>query len=101
MLEPREVERWQRLTAAMIRKAGQDDPEAFAQVVTIVDGMKHQLVQAAFDLRYPEGEWLGRPGVGFSWTDLGRALGVTRSAAQKRFGRDHLQHPAACRDLAT
>lgn len=25
---------------------------------------------------------------GFSWTDIGRGLGITRQAAQQRFGRD-------------
>jgi hypothetical protein len=87
MLEPREVERWERLTAAMIRKAGQDDPEAFAQVVAIIDGLKPQLVQAASTLTYPgrRGAEHGEPS--YSWRDLGNALGVTRSAAQQRFGR--------------
>ena len=75
MLEPAEVKRWQRLSAAMLRHAAEDDPEAFAQVVKVLDGARDALAEVANDLRAD----------GYSWAALGDALGVTRSAAQQRF----------------
>lgn len=86
MLEPTEVARWERLTAAMLRHAAQDDPEAFAQVVAVLDQARAQLPTVVDQLRHAD------PGAtparsGYSWADIGRALGVTRSAAQQRFGR--------------
>lgn len=33
MLDRAKMERWERLTAAMLRHAANDDPEAFVQVV--------------------------------------------------------------------
>lgn len=86
MLEPAEVKRWERLTAAMLKHAADDDPEAFAQVVAVLDNARAQLPAVADELRGygPNGEVYSR---GYSWADIGRALGVTRSAAQQRFGR--------------
>jgi hypothetical protein len=80
MMEPEELRRWERLTAAMIRKAGEDDPEAFAAVVNILDAARDQLREAAFVLRCAPNQQRG-----FSWFDIGQALGVTRQAAQQRF----------------
>jgi len=75
MLEPTEVKRWERLTAAMLRHAAEDDPEAFAQVVGVLQGALEDLPVVADQLRQS----------GHSWAELGRALGVSRSAAQQRF----------------
>ena len=87
MLEPREVERWERLTAAMIRKAGADDPEAFAQVAAILATIPDMMSAAADSLRTPTVLPDGTTVPGYSWADIGQALGVTRSAAQQRYGR--------------
>lgn len=87
MLETREIERWERLTEAMIRHTYQDtgrsevgapDPEAFAQVVRVLEYAQRLLPYAANQLR-TEG--------GYSWTDIGNALGITRQSAQQRFGK--------------
>lgn len=86
MLEPREVERWQRLTDAMLKHAAADDAAAFAQVVALIDRAQAKLPAVADQLRLA-GRSPGEAGtLAHSWTDLGLALGVTRSAAQQRFG---------------
>jgi hypothetical protein len=70
----------------MIRKAGQDDPEAFAQVVAILETVPDQLRLAVHNLRKPMSESLPDIIAGYSWADIAAPLGVTRSAAQQRFG---------------
>lgn len=87
MLEPRELRRWERLTAAMVRKAGADDPETFAAFVKILDDARNNLPSAAAQLRSTPDAEAGVSVSGYSWGDLARALGVSRQAAQKRFGR--------------
>jgi hypothetical protein len=86
MLETAEIERWRRMTAAMLRHAAEDDPEAFAQVVEILDDARDQLPLVAQALR-AKADPLGTSYLhGFSWSHIGAALGVTRQAAQQRFG---------------
>lgn len=85
MLEQAEVDRWRRLTRAMIRQAtasqgtdperGAPDPEAFAQVLAVLAEAQQLLPGACAELRAQ----------GFSWSDIAAPLGVTRSAAQQRF----------------
>jgi len=86
MLEQREIDRWRRLTDAMLRHAAEDDPEAFAQVVDILDRAQAKLPAVADRLRDDQ----VREGVNYaprySWAHLANALGVTRSAVQQRFG---------------
>jgi hypothetical protein len=88
MLERAEVDRWRRLTAAMIRTAGKEDPEALAQVLDVLAQVPDLLVDAVSELRgYP----VDRPNSAYldaySWADIAAALGVSRQAAQKRFTR--------------
>lgn len=86
MFEPSEVARWERLTLAMIRNAANDDPEAFAQIVAVVDRAAALLPGAAQRLVVNSGDQLVWIAGGFSWSSIGRALGVSRQAAWKRFG---------------
>lgn len=83
MFEPKTIDRYRRELSAMVKAAGQDDPESFALVVQMLAEAQSQLTDAADALRQPTAN--GQPG--YSWTDLGRALGVTRASAQQRFGR--------------
>ncbi len=86
MLDTREIERWRRLTAAMLRHASVNDPAALAQVVAILDEAQAKLPMVAYALRagvHPVG---GPVRPGHSWADIGRELGITRSAACQRFG---------------
>lgn len=82
MMEPEEIKRWQRHLANLIKQAGSGDAEQFATVVRLLDSAVGDGLRAAADnLRQPQGD---QPG--YSWTELGNALGVSRQAAQQRFG---------------
>lgn len=87
MLEPAEVKRWERMTAAMLRHAEEDDPEAFAQIVKVLDDARAKLPEVAQVLtgQYAQTTepWDGY----YSWSQIGRALGITRQAARQRFGQ--------------
>ena len=87
MLEPQEVRRWERMTAAMLQHAATDDPEAFAQVVKVLDDARAQLPEVAEQLRAPAPPY--GPGMirCYSWGDLARPLGITRQACQQRYGK--------------
>lgn len=85
MLEPAEVKRWERMTDAMLRHAAADDPEAFAQVVKVLDDARAKLPETARQLLPNAVGRAYRPD-GYSWAAIGAALGISRQAAQKRFG---------------
>lgn len=87
MLEQAEIKRWQRLTDAMLRHAAQDDAEAFAQVVAVLERAQAKLPAVAAELLSTEGLSVRTRGASYSWGVLARALGVTRSAAWQRFGK--------------
>lgn len=93
MLEPAEVKRWERLTDAMLAHAAADDPEAFAQVVRVLERAAAKLPAVAAALVTTGDDADVRPLPGYSWADLARALGTTRQAAHKRFSRR--AHPDA------
>ena len=78
MLEPQELGRWERNMRAMLRHAADQDPEGLAQLVTLLDQTMAQL---------PEAVQLMRERHGYSWTEIGNALGVTRQSAWERFGK--------------
>lgn len=86
MLEPAEVKRWERLTAAMLRHAAEDDPEALAQVVKVLEDARGKLPEVVNQLRQYGGESYGRT-TGYSWAEIAAPLGITRQSAQQRFGR--------------
>lgn len=76
MFEPSEIARYERELIAMLRKAGRDDPEAFAQVVAVLEtALSVTARESVRDLRAQ----------GFSWRDLSQALGVTRQAPRLRW----------------
>lgn len=75
MFEPSDVARFRRELSAMIQRASNQDPEGFAQVVELLDLARAQLPEAAQEVRR----------AGYSWSELARPLGVTKSAAAQRF----------------
>lgn len=77
MLEPKTIARYERELRAMLRTAGDEDPEGFAAV--------HQLLTQAVNA-LPVAAELNRAQHGYSWADLARALGVSRQAAQQKLG---------------
>lgn len=82
MFEPREIDGYRTFLAAMLKRAGQDDPEAMAQVTALLDEARAGLADVAADL-------MGQTGYagGYSWGDIGRAHGITRQSARERFTR--------------
>lgn len=76
MIEPENVARWHREVAA-IGNAAAEDPEAFAQAEAVLYDLRNRLIYAVHKLRAG----------GYSDSDIGRALGVTRQAVQQRFPR--------------
>ena len=87
MLDTRAFDGWRRLTALVLAQAGDDDPAALAQVVKVLDEAYAQLPDVAARLREhrPGPDGIDVPG--YSWAEIGAALGVSRQAAHKRFGK--------------
>lgn len=87
MLDREEIARWGRLTAAMLEHAANDDTEAFAQVVELLETAARELPTVAAMLRLPKPLPDGSLAPGYSWAEIAAPLGVTRQAAAKRFGK--------------
>jgi hypothetical protein len=76
VIEPAQLARFQREVKAMVRYAG-DEPDSLACIVHLAEQLQAGLAQGASECRRQ----------GFSWADIGRALGVTRQAAYQRLGK--------------
>jgi len=74
MIEPEDVRRFERHINLIIRASG-DDPEAFAVGVRLAAQLQAGLKQSA-------GTLLDQ---GFSWAQIGDALGVRKSSAHERW----------------
>src|SRR5262245_23337154 len=75
---PMGTEDWKRSMRALARQV--DDPEALAQVAEIAEYLDEMVLAAARRLLDKTDRSMG-----YSYTDLGRALGITRQAARKRY----------------
>lgn len=78
MLEPTRISRTMRELRSLCTEVGNDDPEAFAELVAI---------RATVDSMIREAAAAQRLNGGYSWADLARPLKVTRAAVQQRYGR--------------
>lgn len=67
-----------RMIAAHGRRVADADPEDLAELVALRDVLDEAIGQAVVGMRERNG---------FSWGQIGRALGVTRQSAQERYGR--------------
>lgn len=76
MLEPKDVDRYVRELRAMVRRAGDEDAEGFAQIVRLLDAARVALPYAAEMTRTTHG---------YSYADLAAGLGVRRQSAAERF----------------
>lgn len=76
MLEPERLTRAQRELRSLVSEVGENDPEAFASLVELAAWLR--------DVGLPKAV-LAQLGRGYSWTEVARALGVTRQAARQRF----------------
>lgn len=87
MLDRDDLMRFRRELNALLVKAGDDDPEAFAQAVELVEAARAGLSEAAARLRTPRGEAGAGFVPGYSWADLAAPLGIARQSAAERFGK--------------
>jgi hypothetical protein len=65
-----------RILAAHGRRIAQGDIEGLTTLAALADDIDHALTNAVTGLRE----------AGYSWADIGERLGITRQAAQQRFG---------------
>jgi hypothetical protein len=77
-----------RILHAHSRRAGDGDVEALALMLDLAEEIDTAMAEAFKDLR----------ACGYSWAEIGSRLGITRQAAQQRWGRHHDPRsvPAAC-----
>lgn len=78
MLEPQRITRTQRELRSLIRDVGEDDPEAFASLVSLAAWLSREGLPMAAERQLARG---------YSWTEIARPLGVSRQAARQRYGR--------------
>ncbi len=70
----------ERQLRAIVRRAGEGDIEALAVLQRLADQLPGLMTDAVAGLRSEDGGC-------HSWTEIGGALGVGRSAAQERFAK--------------
>lgn len=85
MLESRSFDGWQRLSRSVLSQVATDDPEALAQVVEHLAWVNAQLPAVVAQMRQATTMADGTVVPGYSWAQVGRALGITRQSAQARF----------------
>jgi len=66
----------QRILGAYSRRVATGDVESLAHMVSLSDDINNAIQQAVNGLR----------AAGYSWTEIGARLGITRHAAQQRWG---------------
>jgi hypothetical protein len=71
-----------RILRAYAKRVGDKDIEALTGLAALRDEVDQALADAVAGLH-------GQP---YSWADIGRALGITRQAAQQRYGGDRVKH---------
>jgi hypothetical protein len=67
-----------RAIAAYARRVGSGDVEALRDLVGLADELDQALISAVTGLR----------AFGYSWAEIGNRLGISRQAAQQRWGGD-------------
>ena len=76
MLEPKDIQRYQRELRAMLRRIADEDPEGMA----VIDGLLQQAAAAV-----PLAVAIGKARQGWAYSELGRGFGTTKQGAQQRF----------------
>lgn len=71
-----EQTRWQRNLKAMVRSAGNNDPDAFAALVEMASWLNTDGLRDAFHLLHAQG---------FTGGEVARCLGISRQAVHDRF----------------
>jgi len=68
-----------RIVRAYSRRVATGDVESLAHLINLSDDINNAIQQAVNGLL----------ATGYSWADIGTRLGITRQAAQQRWGRQH------------
>jgi predicted nucleic-acid-binding protein len=68
-----------RIIRAYSKRIAEGDIEALADLSGVIVELDHAIMQAIKQLRAQHG---------YSWADIARPLGITRQAAQQRWGGD-------------
>lgn len=68
-----------RVLRAYARRVGDGDVEALALMLGVAEEIDTAIAEAVTGLR----------GCGYSWAEIGARLGITRQAAQQRWGASH------------
>jgi hypothetical protein len=71
-----------RVLRAYARRVGDGDVEALVLMANLADEIDTAIAEAVKGLR----------GCGYSWAEIGARLGITRQAAQQRWGANSSQH---------
>lgn len=79
MIDDYDKSRWNRNVNAMLRAAG-DDPEAFAFIDAMIMMLKSGMTNSYDELTRQ----------GFSAADVARAMGVSRQAVWRKYGKSEL-----------
>lgn len=79
MLEPNEAARYRREIAAMLRRAGDEDPEGFAEIAHLVYGAVDGLEKAVNDMRRR----------GYTWRQISTALDLPLATVHARWGNTY------------
>jgi hypothetical protein len=66
-----------RILRAYSRRVGAGDVESLAHMISLSDDIDNAIQQAVNGLR----------AAGYSWAEIGARIGITRQAAQQRWGR--------------
>ena len=77
LLQPRQEILARRVLRAYARRVATGDVEALTLMTDLADEIDSAISQAVKGLR----------GFGYSWAEIGSRLGITRQAAQQRWGR--------------
>lgn len=75
MLEPNDVKRYQRELAAMLRRAGDEDPEGFAAIAHLLTSAVDGLGDAARNMRRR----------GYSWREISNATGMPTATVHRKW----------------
>jgi len=76
MIEPNDVKRYERELRAMLLRAGDEDPEGFAQIAQLITEAFQGLALAAN---------LTRAQHGYSWRELAAGMGESSSTVHARY----------------
>jgi hypothetical protein len=85
VLESRSFDGWQRLSRSVLAQVATDDPEALAQVINHLAEVQAALPAVVARMREATTLEDGTVVPGYSWAQIGAALGITRQSAQARF----------------